>query len=111
MHDATLRKLFSALAHASIFFNVLVVSIAVPIALLMVSEDPVVKGNAMEALNFHLNVFAWYLVCLPLVFLCVGIPLLGLVWFLSILLPIAAVIATLARPDEVYDYPFILRLL
>ncbi|MDP8963377.1 MAG: DUF4870 domain-containing protein, partial [Cyanobacteriota bacterium] len=42
-YDPDKRKLLSALAHGSIFFSSLVVSIAIPIAILLVSEDPIVK--------------------------------------------------------------------
>lgn len=109
MHDPTTRKLLSALAHAAIFFNGFLISVAVPIAILALSEDPVVKRNAVESLNFHLNVFAWYLLCLPLVLLCVGLFLLPMVWAISAIAPVVAIVGVLSNPDEPFEYPFIAR--
>ncbi|NEQ11267.1 MAG: DUF4870 domain-containing protein, partial [Moorea sp. SIO4E2] len=39
------RKLLSLLCHGSIFFSSLVVSIAIPIVIFLVTEDSVVKEN------------------------------------------------------------------
>jgi uncharacterized Tic20 family protein len=59
MYDVDKRKILSALSHGSIFFSLLGVSIGIPIAVLFVSDDPVVKENAKEALNFHFNVWLY----------------------------------------------------
>lgn len=55
--DPTKRKLLSAISHGSIFFSTTLISIAVPVAIYLVSDDTIVKENAQEALNFHLNVW------------------------------------------------------
>jgi len=58
MYDTDKRKLLSALSHGSIFFSAAVISVGVPIAVLFVSDDPIVKENAKEA-NFHFNVWLY----------------------------------------------------
>lgn len=113
MYDTDKRKLLSALSHGSIFLSGVFVSIGVPIAVLFVSDDPVVKENAKEAINFHLNVWLYGAIVGVLAFLTLG--LLGLIlgpiwllvhWGLSIL----AIIQTLGNPDQPFRYPFIFRL-
>jgi len=41
MYDSDKRKLLSALCHGSIFFSTTIVSVGLPIAILFVSDDPV----------------------------------------------------------------------
>ncbi len=55
MYDTDKRKLLSALCHGAIFFSTAFVSVGVPITMLFVSDDPVVRENAKEAINFHFN--------------------------------------------------------
>jgi uncharacterized Tic20 family protein len=107
------RKLLSAGAHASIFISALVASIGIPIGILFVSEDPIVKANAKEAINFHINVWIYGAIIATLSFITLG--LLGLIltplwllyhWGLSIW----AVIHCLNNPDRAFRYPFIFRL-
>jgi uncharacterized Tic20 family protein len=82
-YDQDKRKLLSALCHGSIFFSSLVVSVAIPIAVLLVSDDPVVKESAKEAINFHINVWLYGVIVGVLVFLTLG--LLGLIFSTDIL--------------------------
>ncbi len=116
-YDSDKRKLLSALSHGSIFLSALVVSVAIPIAILLVSDDPVVKDNAKEALNFHLNVWVlggiaaicgalwWTIILLP--FALLG----GVVLLASWVLPILAIVNSLQNPEQPYRYPFIVRVL
>ena len=108
------RKLLSVGSHASIFISSLVFSIGIPIAILSVSEDEVVKENAKEAINFHFNVWLIGAVIGVLSFITLG--LLGLIliplwliyhWGLSIW----AIVHCINNPDLEFRYPFILRLL
>lgn len=115
MYDADKRKLLSGLCHGSIFFSSLVVSAGVPLATLLVSDDPVVKENAKEALNFHFNVWVYEVI---LAIMGATIILLPLVWILLLpfflfhwVLPILAILQALGTPDQPYRYPFIFRLL
>jgi uncharacterized Tic20 family protein len=114
MYDTDKRKLLSALAHGSIFFSTALVSIGLPIAIWFVSEDPVVKENAKEAINFHFNVWLYGAIIGVLVFLTLGLlgPILVplgflLHWGLTIL----AITHSLSNTDQAYRYPFIFRLL
>ncbi len=50
--DTDNRKILSALCHGAIFFNTIIVSIAIPITILFLTNDSVVKDNAKESLNF-----------------------------------------------------------
>ncbi|MGQ4647896.1 DUF4870 domain-containing protein [Lyngbya aestuarii] len=113
-YDPDKRKLLSSLCHGSIFISALLVSVGIPIAILMVSEDPIVKDNAKEAINFHLNVWLYGTVIATLSFLTFG--LLGLILMPIFLLfnwvpPILAIIKSLGSPEQSYRYPFIFRLL
>jgi|SRR5919202_5187783 uncharacterized Tic20 family protein len=110
-YDPDKRKLLSALSHGSIFISALFVSIGIPIAILLVSDDPVVKENAREALNFHFNVWLYGLIFGALTVILIGLPFLGLVLLLSWVLPLLAIIQILGNPNHSYRYPFIFRLL
>lgn len=109
--DSNQRKLLSALCHGAIFFSSTIVSIAVPIVVLVVTEDPVVKANAIESLNFHINLYIYGILFALLIFFFVGIPLLVLLLIASLVLPIIAIVRVLERPDHPYRYPFLFRIL
>lgn len=111
MDDFSQRKLLSAACHGAIFFSSTVISIGIPIAILLVSDDPVVKENAKESINFHINLFLYAIVFIILIFVAIGIPLLILLGIASILLPIIAIVRVATEPQTPYRYPFILRLL
>ena len=53
----------------------------------------------------------WSLVFGFLAFFLIGIPLLGVLVLVEIIMPIVAIINSITNPDKVYRYPFILRLL
>lgn len=111
MEDSDLRKLLSALCHGSIFLSALVISVGVPIAIFFISEDPVVKDNAKEALNFHLNLWIYGVVFSILILIVIGFALLALLGIASLVLPIIAIFKVLENPDRPYRYPFIFRIL
>lgn len=114
MYDSDKRKLLSALSHGSIFFSTALVSIGIPIAVLFVSDDPVVKENAKEAINFHFNVWLYGAIIGVLAFITLGLLgfILGPIYFLVHWgLSLWAVITTLNNPDQAFRYPFIFRLL
>ena len=108
------RKLFSALAHGSIFISALVLSIGIPIAILSVSEDPIIKDNAKEAINFHINIWAIGIIIAVMSFFSFGLAgfVLGPIWLVVHWgLSIWAVIQCLQTPDLSFRYPFILRVI
>jgi uncharacterized Tic20 family protein len=111
MYDTDKRKLLSALCHGSIFFSLLGVSIGIPITVLFVSDDPVVKENAKEALNFHLNVWLYGIIFGILCFVLIGFLLLGILQIVNTVLPILAILQCLGNPETAYRYPFIFRLI
>ncbi len=108
------RKLLSAGSHASIFISSLILSVGIPIAILAIAEDEVVKENAKEAINFHFNVWLIGAVIGVLSFITFG--LLGFIltplwliyhWGLSTW----AIVHCFNNPEREFRYPFILRLL
>jgi uncharacterized protein len=108
-YDSDKRKLLSALCHGSIFLSSLVISVGIPIAILFTSDDPVVKDNAKEAINFHFNIWLYGLILVPLSFITFGLA--GGIWFLVHMgLSIWAVLHCLNNPEEPFRYPFIFRL-
>lgn len=111
MYDPDKRKILSALAHGSIFFGLLGIGIAIPIAILFVSDDPVVKDNAKEAINFHFNVWLYGIIFGVLTIVLIGFALLGILQIINFVLPILAIVQSLGNPDQPYRYPFIFRLL
>lgn len=86
-------------------------SIAIPIVLMVISNDDVVKANAKESLNFHLNVFIYGLVFGLLSMIVIGIPLLLMLGIATIVLPILAIVKILENPEKPYRYPFVFRIL
>ena len=113
MYDTDSRKLLSALSHGAIFFSSTVISILVPICILFTTQDPVVKANAKEAINFHLNVWLCGLIIGVLVWVTFGLllPLTG-VWFIIHWgLTIWALFYVLGDAEKPFRYPFIFRVI
>lgn len=111
MESLQQRKLLSALSHGSIFFSSTIVSVGIPIAILLLSNDSVVKENAKESLNFHINLYLYALLFALLIFVVIGIALLAVLGFVSFIMPIIAIVQVLSEPDRPYRYPYIFRLL
>lgn len=110
MYDSDKRKLLSVLSHGAIFLSATVLSVGLPIAILFLSEDPVVKGNARESINFHLNIYLYGVIFGILTVILIGFPLLFLLLAAMWILPIIAIVKVLADPTLIYRYPFIFRL-
>lgn len=110
-YDSDKRKLFSALCHGSIFISATGISVGIPIAILLLSDDPIVKENAQESLNFHLNIWLYGLIFGILTIVLIGWLLLGLLFIVSWIMPILAILQVLSNPDQSYRYPFIFRIL
>ncbi len=109
--DITQRKLLSALCHGSIFFSATIVSIGVPIAIFLISNDEIVQRNAKEALNFQLNFFVYAIISGILVFVLIGWLLLAILGIFVFIAPIFAIIKVLTNVNQVFRYPFIFRVL
>lgn len=110
MNDLEQRKLLSVLCHGAIFLSSLIVSIAIPIVVLVVSSDPVVQANAKESINFHINLYIYFAIFFLLSFVLIGLPFLVLVFVISWVMPILAMVQVATNPDKLYRYPFIFRL-
>ncbi|NJO79604.1 MAG: DUF4870 domain-containing protein [Cyanobacteria bacterium RM1_2_2] len=106
-YDPDQRKILSAVAHAACLIGWAWVPLLVPIAILLLSEDPIVKDNAKQSLNFQVNIILYSLVFLILAFLLIGIPLLFVVGIVSFVMPIFAILSVAANPDRPYRYPFV----
>lgn len=104
------RKILSAICHGAIFFSSTLVSIGIPIAILLTNEDPIVKENAKESLNFHINLYIYFVISALLVVVIIGFPLLILLAIISFVMPIIAIVKVLNYPNKSYRYPFIFRL-
>ncbi|MDP8935602.1 MAG: DUF4870 domain-containing protein, partial [Cyanobacteriota bacterium] len=77
------------------------------------SDDPVVKENATEAINFHLNVWVYSAVIMALTvvtFGLAGIILVPLGYLLHWGLTIMAILHVFQNPNLAYRYPFIFRI-
>ncbi|MBE9030929.1 DUF4870 domain-containing protein [filamentous cyanobacterium LEGE 11480] len=111
------RRLLSTISHVAIFFSWTFASIGVPLSILFISDDPVVKANAKESINFHLSVWimgavAAVLLAIPS-FLTLGLLgwLAGGIGFLWVsTMTVLAVMNALANPDEPFRYPLILHI-
>ncbi len=110
MDNLDQRKLLSAICHGAIFFSSTIVSIGIPIAILLTNDDPVVKANAKESLNFHINLYIYALIFVLLIFVVIGIPLLIVLGIISLIMPIIAIVQVLSDPNQPYRYPFVFRL-
>jgi uncharacterized Tic20 family protein len=107
--DSGSRRLLSAVSHGSIFFNALILAVGIPIAILLVSNDPPTKESAKEAINFHINMWFWYTVFGILAWVLIGLPFLAILAIVNFIMPIWAIIHSLTN-DTVFRYPLILRL-
>jgi uncharacterized Tic20 family protein len=115
MNDSTKQKLLRSICHASALASPTMVVLGVPIAALFVSDDPLVKDSAKEALNFTMSMYLWAALFGALMFTLVGIPaaVLGFfgLWAASMIFPIVAIASVCADPDKQYRYPLTIHFL
>jgi hypothetical protein len=105
------NNVLSLIAHGASFFSSTILSIIVPILILSLSTDAVVKANARESINFQLNIMIWGLVAAVLMFVVVGIPMLFVVVIWSLIAPLIAVLKVADNPSQPYRYRFIMHFL
>ncbi len=113
------RKLFSLLCHGSIFLGSLLFTSAIPLVILLLFDDPVIKETAKETLNYHFNIWLYGAIAAGLIsfftVLFFTIPLNffigGALGLFTLVPPIFGILATLSNPDQAYRYPFIWRVL
>lgn len=114
-YDPDKRKLLSSLSHGSIFFSALILSVGIPLGILFISDDPVTKANAKEAINFHFNVWFWgglaALLWWTILLIPVSLVMGGIIFLASFILPILGILHSFNQADTAYRYPFILHIL
>ena len=100
------EKLWIVLSHLSVFLGV---GILLPLIVYLVKKDEsaAIAFHAKEALNFHISVCIYALVCLPLLIVIIGFPLLiGLGVATMVFAIVAAVQGAEGRE---YRYPLTIR--
>ncbi|MGB3292694.1 MAG: DUF4870 domain-containing protein, partial [Phormidesmis sp.] len=105
--DSDKRKLLSAASHGSIFLSQLVLSAGVPLGIMLLSNDPVSKENAKEALNFHFNMWFYSVLLIIPAWLIIGLPFVALLGLVQLIMPIFAILSSVTSPDTAFRYPFI----
>ena len=110
MSDLNQGKLLSALCHGAIFLSSLLFSVGIPLVILFTTDDAVVKANAKESINFHINLYIYALIFGALSFILIGIPLLIGLGIARFILPIIAVVKVLDNPSQPYRYRLIFGL-
>jgi hypothetical protein len=73
-------------------------------------EMPLVDRHGKEALNFQITVAIAFLICIPLAFILIGIPLMFAVGIGALILTIMAAVKV-SNGELEYKYPFAIRLL
>ncbi len=102
---------WGAVAHISALIPLPLFDLPGPFIILLTKGDDsfFVRRQAISALNFRITVLLAYLICLPLIFVLIGIPMLWIVGIGSLILTVIAAIK--ATEGRTYRYPFSLRLL
>jgi uncharacterized Tic20 family protein len=102
-------RLWAVLCHLSYFFGFALISFLFPMTvyLVMRTDSPYVTHHAREALNFHLSLLLYILICVPLCFIVVGIPLLVAIALTGLVCSIVA--AVKASKGTYYQYPITIR--
>jgi uncharacterized Tic20 family protein len=100
-------KIWSMLSHLSWMFG-LGILLPLVVYLAMRKESEYAGNNAKEALNFHISLYLYIFCCVPLAFLLIGIPMMIIIGFGSLILAIIAAIK--ASQGDCYRYPLTLRL-
>jgi uncharacterized Tic20 family protein len=115
MNPVVKRKLLRVICHAAALTSSSVVVIGAPILVLVLSEDPLVKDSAKEAINYSLTVLIIACALLLLCFTIIGIPFAlvgyGGLAIISTILPLVAIVTVCMDPDKPFRYPCILRLI
>ena len=86
-------------------------SIVGPLIIWAIKKDeyPLVDDQGKEALNFQISMFIYQILCIPLVFIVIGIPMLIALALINLILVIIA--AVHAGRGEKYRYPLALKLI
>lgn len=77
--------------------------------LLKKDQSAFVNDQGKEVLNWYVTVFVGYLLCIPLFFILIGLPLMVVIVILHLIFTIKGILAV--RKGIAYRYPFAIRLL
>lgn len=115
MESNTSRKLLRAACHGAALVNWTLIILGVPLAAWMLSEDPLVRDSAKEALNFSISMYIWVALCTGLLFTLIGIPaaIVGFIVYgvISTIFPLIAIVSVCIDPDRRFRYPLTIRLI
>ena len=105
------ENVWAAVCHISTFagYYFPFANIIAPLVIWLVKKDecPFVRDQGKEAVNFQISITLYCIVCIPLVFICVGILLLIAIGIFDF---ICTIIATINASDGVkYRYPLCIR--
>lgn len=101
-------KLLAILCHLAGFIGVPLI-LPLVIYLVMKEDSIFVKDHALEALNFHLSIFFYTLLCVPFTMILIGVPMLVALGLFSV---VVAILAAVKVSDGArYRYPLCMRLI
>jgi uncharacterized protein len=82
-----------------------------PLVIYLIRRDgpAFVTENAKESLNFQITIYICYIIGWILSVILIGLVLLGVLWFVELVLVIVA--AVRVSENKIYRYPFNLRLI
>jgi uncharacterized Tic20 family protein len=102
-------RLWSVFCHLSYFVGFALLSFIFPLVVYLVMrfESAYATHHAREALNFHLSLLVYFIFCIPLCLILVGIPMMILVGLTGVVCSIVA--AVKASKGVYYEYPFSIR--
>jgi hypothetical protein len=102
------ERLYGMLVHLGGFIGFVIPlgNIIAPLVIWLTQKDKssFVDYHGKEALNFQITLMVAYLIAGILVFVVVGIVLLGIIFVLSVIFMVLAAVA--ANKGEFYKYPF-----
>lgn len=100
-------KLWSIVCHLSGWFGVGFILLPLIVYLVMRKESHYAASHSREALNFHLSIILYMILCLPLAIIGIGALLAVGFWFFSLIMGIVA--AVKASDGTIYKYPLTIR--
>lgn len=107
-------KQMLTIMHVSQLLNLisLIGGLIVPLILWLTQKDKVagMDEQGKMILNFQISLYIYSIICIPLIFLFgLGFFLLGIIWLMSIILPIVNAIKV--NNGEEPDYPFAIEII
>ena len=108
MTSSTNDRLWNVLCHLSIWLGV---GIILPLIVYLVTKDDAestIPLHAKETLNFHISMYIYGFISFMLIAVAIGLVLLPLIGIATAILSVVG--AVKASNEEVYQYPFTIRL-